>query len=105
MKTVARTLTQAAAAVWLALGLAIAASGVLWPGAIPLNAALAAPFLAVALLLAWKARVLRRLPADPVLAPLYRVETATYAAVLLVGAVLLTGAAHRLFLERLPVFG
>jgi hypothetical protein len=45
------------------------------------------------------------LPADPGLAPLYRVETATYAAVLLVGAVLLAGAAHRLFLEHIPVFG
>jgi hypothetical protein len=102
---VADALTRAAAVAWLLVGLLTLASSAVLPATILINAIGATVFLAVALLLAWKASVLRHLPANRALDPLFRVEAVTGAVMLLLGAALATAASHRLLLEHRPVFG
>lgn len=98
-------LAHAASGAWLILGLVTVASSMLSPATLFTNAVVSTVFLAAAFLLAWKAHVLRCLPTSQALASLYRVETATGAVMLLLGAVLLTAALYRVLVERLPVFG
>jgi hypothetical protein len=74
---VADALTRSAAVAWLLVGLLTLASSAVLPATILINAIGATVFLAVALLLAWKASVLRHLPANRALDPLFRVEAKT----------------------------
>lgn len=98
-----------AAVSWFLLAILTAGSSLLRMSTVTINIAIAVIFAAIALFVLWRARtiagVARKIEFPDALGRLLMVEAATSAGFLIVGVLLLSGVASRVFGEGVPVFG
>ncbi len=109
MNGMATWLGIGASAAWGLLALLTAVSGVVMSGAITIHLAVSGLFALAAVLEACRVRALgsvqRAVGGEPGLRGLLKVEAVTSGGMLLVGALLLSAAAYRVFVEGMAVFG